>query len=69
MEGIERHYRISEMSEITGVKVHTLRRWIKRGALKASRPGGKLLLVKMSDFDACMKNETVNGRSLKGATQ
>lgn len=39
-----RAYLVREVSEITGVKPTTVRKWIDKGVLKAERLGGTLLI-------------------------
>ena len=38
---MEKHYSLVETAEILGVKVRTLREWLKDGSLKAQKYDGK----------------------------
>jgi excisionase family DNA binding protein len=42
---------LSEAAEQAGVHYRTVRRWVARGELAATRVGPKLLKVKQSDLD------------------
>ena len=49
---MEKHYSLSETSEILGVKVRTLREWLKTGFLIAHRyEGKKKWYVSQSEID------------------
>lgn len=45
LDSIERMYSLREVSQITGVKLPTLQRWVRTGVLTAARPGGGHALV------------------------
>ena len=42
---------LTEAAEQAGVHYRTVRRWIERGELAATRVGPKLLKIKQSDLD------------------
>lgn len=50
-------YRPSEIAAVTGVSIETVRRWIKRCALKATRApgGGRVLLIRGADLDEFLR--------------
>ena len=50
-------YRLDEIARTTGVCWRTVRRWIEKGGLKATRaPGGRLWLVKGRDLDEFLRH-------------
>lgn len=49
---MEKHYNLREASKLLGVKVRTLREWIKQGYLKAKKYDGKRMwFVSQSEID------------------
>lgn len=49
-------YRLEEIARTTGVCWQTVRRWIDRGGLRATRvPGGRVWLVKGRDLDEFLR--------------
>lgn len=45
-----------EVARMTGVKVGTVWDWIQQGKLKASRPGGKIYVIKEDDLKEFIAN-------------
>lgn len=43
---------VAKISEMTGIKGETIRKWIREGKLPAYRPGGKVLLVERKAFES-----------------
>lgn len=59
---MEKYYSLTETAEITGVKVRTLREWLKDGSLSAFRyHGKKKLYVPQSEIDRLQSKMTEIG--------
>lgn len=48
---------VRQVAELFGLTEKTIRRWISKGVLPATRPGGKNLLIKRSDIVALVEGE------------
>lgn len=62
---MENHYNLIETAKLTGMKVRTVREWIRNGKLKATKiNGGRLWVVSESEIRRVMgeDNETIAER-------
>jgi excisionase family DNA binding protein len=58
---MEKHYNLTETAEILGVKVRTLREWIKDGSLNAFKyEGKKKWYVSQSEIEKMQKKSKEN---------
>jgi excisionase family DNA binding protein len=48
---------VRQVAELFGLTEKTIRRWISKGVLPATRPGGKNLLIKRGDIVALVESE------------
>jgi hypothetical protein len=53
---------LNEVSDIYGIKVSTLRTWIKRGVLAGANHIGTLIRVRRGDFEAAFNTRARKGR-------
>ena len=51
------YLRVSEIAKMTGLSPEVIRKWCRTGALKSSKPGGKVTLVKRTDFEEFMESK------------
>jgi excisionase family DNA binding protein len=52
---------VRQVAELFGLTDKTIRRWISKGVLPATRPGGKNLLIKRSDIVALVEGDSSSG--------
>lgn len=55
---------VTQAAAYTGLRPATIRELIKSKVLPATRPGGKLLLIRQSDLDAYLKRNPVVDNSM-----
>lgn len=51
---------VRQVAELVGRKEKTIRAWISRGLLPATKPGGKNLVIRRGDIVALVKDTGVN---------
>ena len=57
------YIRLSQAGQYTGVSSKTIRRWIKRGMIKAYAPTARCILVKQVDLDSALQRFEIGGQA------